>query len=202
MNKRSSSKKAFSLIEILVVLSILSLLAVASAPAVTGLLGADGPTRAVTDTSGILEQARQSAMRLGTWVWVGVADTSVLAGGQPQLTVVTLASRDGSDDSSPSNLAQIDQVCRIGRAKTSVLPETGTFVLGSDTGGFSLKWTVAAQEVDFSDRVIAFSPRGEAVVGPNHLPEWIKLSFVSSTNPGDTATVLVAGPSGQVVVAR
>jgi prepilin-type N-terminal cleavage/methylation domain-containing protein len=201
MNKQFRSNKAFSLIEIMAVLSVMSILLLTAAPSVTSLLGADGPTRAASEASGILEQARQSAMRLGTWVWVGVADTSPVSGGEPQLTIVTLSSRDGSNDISSSNLALLTKVCRINHAKTTTLPENGVFVLGTTSGGFPLKWSVAQREVDFS-MVIGFSPRGEATAEPNQLPEWIKLSFMSATNSNDTVTLLVAGPSGQVVVAR
>ncbi len=206
MSRPFPSEKAFSLIELLAVVSIISVLSVAVAPAFSSLVGANGPTQAITETSGLLEQARQSAMRLSTWVWVGIADTTSLSDGEQQLTLVSVASRDGSDDLSAANLMPLARAARIGRAKTTAAPEDGAFVLGAETGGFPLKWTVptsrGARNVDFSGMVIGFSPRGEAVVGPKQSPEWIKVSFASATNPKDAMALLVAGPSGQVVVAR
>ena len=206
MSKRSPSERAFSLVELLAVISIVAMFSVLVTPAFSSLVGASGPTRAITEASGLLEQARQSAIQLGTWVWVGVADTSTLSDGEQQLTLVSVASRDGSDDLSAANLMQLTRAARIARAKTTSAPEAGALSLGAGNGGFSFKWRVptsaGAQDVDFSGTVIGFSPRGEAIVGPRQTPEWIKLSFASATNPKDVMALLVDGPSGQVVVAR
>lgn len=206
MSKRFRSDRAFSLTELTVVVAVLAILSSVVGPAFSSLVGSNGPARALTETSVLLEQARQSAMRLGTWVWVGVADTTALSDGEQQLTLVSVASRDGSDDLSEANLMPLFRATRVSRAKTIVAPQDGALSLGAEEGGFSFTWKVpassGARDVDFSGTVVGFSPRGEAVAGPGQSPQWLKLSFASSTNPKDVLELLVDGPSGQVVVAR
>ena len=121
MNKPyQSNRSAFSVVELLTVISLISVLTVIATPAVSSIMGASGTTRAVNDVSSVMEHARQSAMKLSTWVWVGVADVTADNNGSPQICIVELASKDGSSDASPANLmpprAQC-QLCRLVKAK-------------------------------------------------------------------------------------
>ncbi len=205
MNKRFPSD-GFSLVELLAVLAVLTVLSAVAAPTVSSLVGASGPARALTEAAWQLEHARQSAMRLGTWVWVGIADTTALSDGVQQLTLVAVASRDGSDDLSEANLIPLGRAVRVAQAGITVAPEDGVVALGPEEDGFSFQWKIPTpagpSDVGFTGTVVGFSPRGEAVAGPGHSPQRLKLSFVSPVRPTDVLSLLVDGPSGQVIVTR
>lgn len=205
MNKPyQSSRSAFSIVELLTVISLISVLTVMVTPAVTSIMGATGTTRAVNDVSSVMEHARQSAMKLSTWVWVGVADVTAYNNGSPQVCVVELASRDGSSDFSSANLMPLRRNVNVQGVKFSSAPDPNATIIGDSSSVSGLTWPVTTtsgrMDIDFSDRVIGFSPKGEAMLAGDVAPAWIKIPFVSYNNSSDLKSVLVSGPSGQVVV--
>lgn len=205
MNKPyQSSRSAFSIVELLTVISLISVLTVMVTPAVTSIMGATGTTRAVNDVSTVMEHARQSAMKLSTWVWVGVADVTAYNNGSPQVCVVELASKDGSSDFSSANLMPLRRNVNVQGVKLSSAPDPNATIIGDSSSVSGLTWPVTTtsgrRDIDFSDRVIGFSPKGEAMLAGDVAPAWIKIPFVSYNNSSDLKSVLVSGPSGQVVV--
>jgi prepilin-type N-terminal cleavage/methylation domain-containing protein len=208
MNKPSrSSRGAFSVIELLATISIISVLAVVVTPAVTSICGASGTTRGVAEVSSVLEHARQSAMRMSTWVWVGVADSSEFEFGPGQLSIVELASRDGSSDTAASNLMPLRAHLHVKGVSLAQETASDAVVLGgTNSDAISLKWSLpfssGRREIDFSGRVVGFSPRGEAWIGTQNSPAWIKIPLAAAQNGADKISVLLSGPSGQVIVAR
>lgn len=205
MNKPyQSNRSAFSVVELLTVISLISVLTVIATPAVSSILGASGTTRAVNDVSSVMEHARQSAMKLSTWVWVGVADVTADNNGSPQICIVELASKDGSSDASPANLMPLRRNVNVQGVKFSQAADPSATIIGSARPVSSLKWTVTTtsgrQDIDFADKAIGFSPKGEAMLDGDVAPAWIKVPFVASNNSADSKSVLVSGPSGQVVV--
>lgn len=205
---RSPFHTAFTIVELLGVITIASILMASTAPLISGALGAGGARHAIGETAGALEYARSSAMRLSTWTWVGVADTTHLSrDGSPQVTLVTLASIDGSNDRSADNLRLISKATHLSRTHIFNAPtETGVYALGSSEGddGLALQWKLPlggeSTEIDFSGQVIGFSPRGEALVGSSLSHSWIAINFISPTNMNDRHSLLVSGPSGQVII--
>lgn len=199
-----SNRSAFSVVELLTVISLISVLTVMVTPAVSSIMGATGTTRAVNDVSSVMEHARQSAMKLSTWVWVGVADVTADNNGSPQICIVELASKDGSSDASPANLMPLRRNMNVQGVKFPTAKDPDAATIGDDSPVSSLDWQVVTtsgrRSVDFKDRVIAFSPKGEATLDGDVSPAWIKVPFVSYNNSSDLKSVLVSGPSGQVVV--
>ncbi|GAT35332.1 hypothetical protein TSACC_3397 [Terrimicrobium sacchariphilum] len=205
MNKPYLSKRsAFSVVELLTVVSLISVLTVMVTPAVSSIMGATGTTRAVNDVSTVMEHARQSAMKLSTWVWVGVADVTAFNNGSPQICVVELASKDGSSDLSADNLMPLRRNLNVQGVRFSSEPDPNATVIGDSTPASTLDWPVVTtsgrRSVDFAKYVIGFSPKGEALLGGDVSPAWIKVPFVAHNNSSDLKSVLVSGPSGQVVV--
>lgn len=96
--------RAFTLIELMMVIAIIVLLAVLVAPAMTSIKGAGNVTNAAYSIAGLLDQARSYAMANNTFVWVGFKevdaskDTSVnpQTTGQGRIAIAIVASRDGT----------------------------------------------------------------------------------------------------------
>ena len=196
-------RAAFSLLEILTVMTILSLLLTLLAPAISRL-DSGGTGHAVDEVGGLVEQARQTAMQTGRWVWLGVADAT--DGGESQIALVTVGSRDGSCRTDRDNLVELCRSSRVRHVKISADGPGDAEVLGSQPGGFSFTWSVPTdqgrREVNFSKFVMGFSPRGEVVTDAIDVPAWIRVVLQSSTNPRDTLSLVVSGPSGQVIAGR
>ena len=97
-------KRAFTLLEMLVVMGIIATLMVLVAPAFTNLKSAGDVTNAVYGIQGLLDNARTYAKANNTYVFVGFAevDSSVDSSVNPQVTgngrvaVAVVASKDGT----------------------------------------------------------------------------------------------------------
>jgi len=96
--------KAFSLVELLVVVAVIILLMALLVPSITGIKGGSDLTKTAYDIQGTLDQARAYAMSNNTFVWVGFAeeDAGYDASKNPQVpgtgrvAVAVIASKDGT----------------------------------------------------------------------------------------------------------
>src|SRR5205085_4205076 len=73
----SARPKAFTLIELMVVIAIMVLVAAFIAPAFTALKGAGDVTSAADTVKGVLDQARTYAKANNTYTWVGFFEENV-----------------------------------------------------------------------------------------------------------------------------
>src|SRR6266550_4594667 len=101
-------RRAFTLLEMLVVMGIIAILMVLVAPAFTNLKSAGDVTNAVYGIQGLLDNARTYAKANNTYVFVGLAeaDSSIDSSVSPQVTtgatpygrvaVAVVASKDGT----------------------------------------------------------------------------------------------------------
>src|SRR6266550_4443105 len=104
----AQQRRAFTLLEMLVVMGIIAILMVLVAPAFTNLKSAGDVTNAVYGIQGLLDNARTYAKANNTYVFVGFAevDSSVDSSVSPQVTtgatpygrvaVAVVASKDGT----------------------------------------------------------------------------------------------------------
>ena len=100
----AQQRRAFTLLEMLVVMGIIAILMVLVAPAFTNLKSAGDVTNAVYGIQGLLDNARTYAKANNTYVFVGFAevDSSVDSSVNPQVTgngrvaVAVVASKDGT----------------------------------------------------------------------------------------------------------
>ena len=110
--RQSGNGKAFSLVELLMVLTIIIVMLALAIPAFNTIKGAGDVTKAVCDISGALEQARTYAMANNTYVWVGFYEedgsrltTSPVTPGIGRVVISIVASKDGTSYSQ----AQVNQ---------------------------------------------------------------------------------------------
>ncbi len=205
-HSRTPPRRGFSLVELLVVMAVIATMTTLTTPALVSILRGSETSRAVDQISGLVEHARATAMEMNTWVWIGLADTTAHNLGQEQLSLVEVVSRDGSADTDSKNLMQLRRPVRIDNVKSRLDADAHALVLGSQEGGFAFTWDLPTADgrkaIPFSSTVVAFSPRGDAVVNDNEVPGWIKISVGHVRNSSDVLSVLLAGPTGQVIVAR
>src|SRR5438094_3344424 len=106
-------RRAFTLLEMLVVMGIIATLMVLVAPAFTSLKSAGDVTNAAYTIKGVLDQARTYAMANNTYTWVGfyeenVSSTTPGTAGIGRLVMSIVASKDGTIPYDPSNPSQIN----------------------------------------------------------------------------------------------
>jgi len=204
----------FSLIELLVVVAIVGVLAAVAVPALPSMLGAKGVTKAVNDTSGILELARSEAMARKTYVFVAFVNTNNVFGNS-ELCIGAVSSSDGSANTDPGNLRAIAKAIKIDRtlmvtnetelpANVRGLVSNARFLTNTSGPTFQIG------KVSFptSSSFLIFSPNGEAlgtVNSLNFLPNVdIGLVATKGTVPqtNDGAVVRYLGGSGAVQIFR
>ncbi len=207
MNNATSAKlgftrnPAFSLIELLVVMGVIVLLVALSAPTLVDIARGQGMRRAVSELSGVLEEARINAMATSTWTWVGFSER--VTDGSSELVVAVVASLDGSSNLAANNVRLAAKPIRLENVK--IVPNLTAWADGDTdplrNSTFSFTENVAGTPVTFNGTVLGFSPRGEATVDPAVVPSWIELGLRETRGtteiPEKTASIRVSGFSGQ-----
>ena len=107
-------RAAFTLLELLLVISIIVVLAVMTIPALSSIKGGSDLTGAAYSIAGILDQARAYAIANNTYVWVGITEVDVSrastttpqVAGNGRVAIAVTASRNGTRgyDASSSSL--------------------------------------------------------------------------------------------------
>lgn len=102
--------RAFSLVELLVVMAVIVILLGLATPVFNSMSGANTFAKAIADLSGALEQARAYAMSNNTYVFVGIAEVDAAIGssqvqqtGIGRVAVGVVASRDGTSIYNPTD---------------------------------------------------------------------------------------------------
>jgi len=120
-NFRASGKPisgGFTLVELLVVIAIIAILTFLAIPAIQAMQKSGGFAKAVYDQSDALNLARSYALANNTYVYVGLAelDRAQLSTAVPQaagvgkIAMVTVAAKDGTNDTTSTNLTQVRPV--------------------------------------------------------------------------------------------
>jgi len=131
---------AFTLLELLIVISIIALLLVLIGPAFTTIKGGTDLTSAAYTIKGVLDTARTYAKANNTYVWVGFYEEDVSSGtpgtaGTGRVVMSIVASKDGtkvydanSTSIDPTRLIQVGKLVKIDNIHLPL------FAIGSGTG--------------------------------------------------------------------
>jgi prepilin-type N-terminal cleavage/methylation domain-containing protein len=142
---------AFTLLELLVVITIIALLMVLVAPALNTIKGGSDATAVAYTIRGLLEQARTYAKANNTYAWVGffeelnsISSTNPATAGLGRIVICTVASRDGTKvyssvaspaadmDGSGARLSQIGKLVKLDNFHLRTFP-AGTGTTPADT---------------------------------------------------------------------
>jgi len=190
-----SSLRAFSLVELLVVMAVIAIL-LGLALSGAGLLSGASPHQRAKDLALLLEQARTFATSRQTPVWVGFQE---IESPDAQLRVLLIASADGTLDIAPENLHPVTQIKSVQRVALSAdqPPSTGEGMVqnarrsGSET-------TLLFQGNTWS-HVITFSPQGFASLPPEAPGPNIGIGLAPATGNSPTAWLRLQPATGKVL---
>jgi prepilin-type N-terminal cleavage/methylation domain-containing protein len=141
--KQRERSRAFTLVELIVVIALISTLMVLVAPALTAIKTASDVTSAAYTIKDALEQARTYAMAHHTYVWIGFYEepagqpsTNPATPGTGRIVISTIASADGTTVYNPRSLAAIDptRVTQFNKLVKVEGTHLATFPDGSGTG--------------------------------------------------------------------
>jgi Tfp pilus assembly protein FimT len=209
---------AFSLVEILAVITLIALVTSISVPAFHSIGGSRNMTAGIYEVSGLLEFARNEAMTRQTYVWVGFHQAT--NAGSLEILVSAVYSKDGSgSNTDPDNLQPVSRTLRIRNASLVAWNDlkTSTRALFPNAVPSSVAANASAVEfssgqAQFAGKTITFSPRGEAMLAgavteDTALEPSIDVSFRHARGTlvlpeANDASVLLDGATGKGTVVR
>lgn len=188
ISRRVRGSRAFSMLELLVVMCVMITLMTAATLVLGGAKGAADITRIAYDIRGTLDLARTYAMANNTYVWVGFFEESTTGTpgtpGSGRVVMSMVASKDGtkiySDTAVAPQTLTSSQLVQIGRIRkyeqtklaafttgdinnASYTNAATTYQVGDATfsNGSTFSTSQGATAYSFS-KIIQFSPQGDA----------------------------------------
>lgn len=214
---------AFTLVEILAVVAISSVLLVLAIPSLPSLLAVKGTTRAVSEISNLIEIARNEAMTMQCYTWLGFESATTSVGSDELRAVVispltgniTMESVSGSlliasarpispvykwENLRLASLADLDASVRD-LARTT---ETSIPLASQDSTVFRFGSAGTAQSRYLT---ITFTPQGYALLtaSPDIMTPYVKLidiGLIPSRGGSDQAALVINGFNGQTQILR
>jgi Tfp pilus assembly protein FimT len=205
----------FTLIEVLLIAGIIGLLVSLVVSSLNSVGAARGLSRGAYDTATLLELARSEAVTRRTYVWVGFQNTTATA--EPELRVGAVFSRDGTSDSSSTNLQSLARVLHLKqtaltpwsdlKATTRALMSgTTPESIASNTTGISFTTGVFS----FAQATVTFTPMGQALLSgtPTSTDGYVPLMDISLRHRqgqtirdlADDAAIILNGATGTPAV--
>jgi type II secretory pathway pseudopilin PulG len=185
MNDKHTRKKmwAFSLVEMLTVVALIGVLMGLMVPAMSGIGKSGRNARNIAELSGLLDQARAHAVAQSKYVWVALRSGE--RGGEQVVDAAVISSSESPSLNTvwssgqiivPGQTGDFQLLGRVSKLSQAELIEDpaelqqlfgdrlpGAFGLAS--GGVKFQVKVDGRDEMF-DRVLLFTPRGAARVGP------------------------------------
>jgi prepilin-type N-terminal cleavage/methylation domain-containing protein len=162
--------KAFTLVELLVVMGVISLLAAAAVTGFNAISKARGVTEASYQIASAVELARSEAVSRHTYVWLGFQPTN--NSGSLDLLLGMVYSKDGTANTSTANLMPLTKALTIQSvALASVNTQIASGFSGvdlSNLGPSTPPFTFSIGNKSFNGPIITFMPLGE--VTTNNTP--------------------------------
>jgi prepilin-type N-terminal cleavage/methylation domain-containing protein len=213
--------RAFTLIEMLVVVAIIGILGAFVVTGFHNIATSHGVGQAAADVKGILELARSEAVTRQTYVWAAFREAT--NSGILEIQMALAGSVDGSPNAAATNLVGLSRVVRArnaGLTNFSTLKAETRALLGSNapaptellgnTAGIT--YTNLAQS-KFTNTTITFTPRGEAMLvgSPNATSGFTPLIVIGivpsrgdqkDTTKKDDSAVVLDGSTGMSLVLR
>jgi len=143
--KQRKRNRAFTLLELLIVIGIIAVLLVLIAPAFTSLKSAGDVTSAAYTIKGVLDTACTYAKANNTYTWVGFYEedvsqqsTTPATPGNGRLVMSIVASKDGTNVATtnpidPTKLIQVGKLTKIGNVHLATSADGTNLPLGSNT---------------------------------------------------------------------
>jgi prepilin-type N-terminal cleavage/methylation domain-containing protein len=214
--KRTFSRKGFSLVELLCVITIVSILASVTGPAIVGMISGDQLTNNAYQLSGIAQQARTTAISQHTYVWLGFS--SYTNNGAPAVMAAMVQIDSGLSTDLPNVAANYRLVSKpvVLRNATIAAASAYTGLTGVDstdntdvsTQTFTFPMSVPGNaNATFTDCIV-FGPDGQvylptsagAIAAPT---QCVGLGInAANSHTLRTAAIQIRGLSGQVSVFR
>jgi prepilin-type N-terminal cleavage/methylation domain-containing protein len=220
---QAKREDAFSLVELLVVITVIALLTSLTVPALSALKNAGGVNQAVNGISLSPDEARAYAMAHNTYVWVGfvqptgsqnllvgmVAGTaggssSINVSSAPPTSYVPIATVQSYPNLSLATVSAVES-SNSDTSWTSLMP-VGTELSSSSLTGFTQ--SSGGTTLSFPQgSILQFSPQGEAnVSSTGALQHWIQFGLQpvrgGRSNGPDVAIIQISGLNGRVQVFR
>lgn len=215
------SRRGFTLVELLTVIAIMALVMGAAVSAVHAIKEAGGVTRAASDITATLDQARSYAMANNTYAFVGFTERDALNAekeGTGQVLVLVAGSRNGTRDfgTAGSNLQELSKIQRLENLRIAdSLPTTGNLArpavaenyrLGN--GAFTTEGSFTARGYQFT-KIIQFDPRGTASIPSSmpFIPQWLEIGLVpargvAAEGTSNCAALVLDGVTGSTRIYR
>lgn len=204
-----SKPRAFSLIELLVVVAIGAILLTLSVTAFQSIFRAGNVSSAAGKIAGILEKARTHAMANNTYVRVGLRQET------PDVLAVGLVVSPSGVGNGTNNFVPLDRITRFENLRLVNAPASsdrpsGVQVLqlaDEEDAEYAFEIGAGANPVEFDAHVIQWNPRGEAGVARLRMNKRIEIGLQSSANgqivtPENYAAIQIGALSGSVTVFR
>ncbi len=206
-------RRAFTLVELLSVISVMVLMFSLIVPSLTGLRGAGDLNKTAFDISGILESARAQAMAKNSYVWVGFASSQ-------ENTVISLkTSSDGTKPTTLNSANNSGSLLTLGKLETFPNVQVSNNIASyggrattvkqlADSGNTDTFQTKVGSTIYTFNKIIEINPAGEVrIVSDTTLPRWIEIGLQPmrgsvKDNSGNSAVLQIAGLTGQSRVFR
>lgn len=215
INRQSTfrNQRGFSVVELMVVIAIMSLLASAAWPAIVGVVSGDRLTNNAYELSGLMQQARTTAVTQHTYVWLGFY--TYTQDGAPSLMVASVSGNSGLATDLQSNNYQLSTKTVILKNAALATAPNYAALPGLDvtnntdaaTQTYSFPLNVPGHAGAAFSEVVVFGPDGQVSLpqanGTLQLVQCVGVGLNAapgSPNKLHTVAVQVHGLSGQTSV--